>query len=89
MPLNRMTDLLERVVNQSGSGVKPTHQHRDSEIGEDRVLKRFQKFAPPKFTGEPNFEVAKNWLEAMVNIFEASRYPEERQVTFLYSNLRG
>ena len=89
MALNRMIDLLERVVKQSGSGIGPTHQRRDLEVGEDKTLERFQKFAPPKFMGGPNPEIAKNWLEAMVNIFEALKYPENRQVTFSVFQFEG
>ena len=37
LTLNRMTDLLEGVVNQPSSGVGPTHQYKDPEVGEDSV----------------------------------------------------
>ena len=62
MALNRMTDLLERVVNESGSRIGHTHQHKDSEVGEDKALERFQKFASPKITKGSNPEITENWL---------------------------
>ena len=41
------------------------------------------KFAPPKFNGGPNLEVAENWLERMASIFTALDYTEERRVNFI------
>ncbi|XP_071932958.1 uncharacterized protein [Coffea arabica] len=46
---------------------------------EDKAFKRFQKFAPPKFIGGPNPDVAERWLEKIVDIFAALHYTEERQ----------
>ncbi|XP_027152186.1 uncharacterized protein LOC113752265 [Coffea eugenioides] len=60
-------------------GQVPGNQQRDPEVGEDRALERFQKFAPPKFLRGPNPEVAENWLERMEDIFAALHYTEERQ----------
>ncbi|XP_071924856.1 uncharacterized protein [Coffea arabica] len=75
--INRMTDLLARLVDQQGQ--VPGNQQRDPEVGEDRALERFQKFAPPKFLGGPEPEVAENWFERMEDIFAALHYSEERQ----------
>ncbi|XP_027118577.2 uncharacterized protein [Coffea arabica] len=85
--INRMTDLLARLVDQQGQ--VPGNQQRDLEVGEDRALERFQKFAPPKFLGGPEPEVAENWFERMEDIFAALHYSEERQVTFAVFQLEG
>nr|XP_027082233.1 uncharacterized protein LOC113704541 [Coffea arabica] len=85
--INGMTDLLARLVDQQGQ--VPSNQQRDPEIGEDRALERFQKFAPPKFFGGPDPEVAENWFERMVDIFAALHYTEKRQVTFVVFQLEG
>ena len=80
--LNWMTDLLERIVPQQGQRVGNENQSRGWEEGEDRALERFLKFYPPKFSGGFDSEIAKNWLKNMVNIFDALKYSEERQLTF-------
>nr|XP_027098878.1 uncharacterized protein LOC113718157 [Coffea arabica] len=85
--INRMTDLLARLVDQQGQ--VPGNQQRDPEVGEDRALDRFQKFAPPKFLGGPEPEIAENWFEQMEDIFAALHYTEERQVTFAVFQLEG
>ena len=56
--INRMTDLLARLVDQQGQ--VPGNQQRDPEVGEDRALERFKKFVPLKFLGGPDPEVAEN-----------------------------
>ncbi|XP_027152140.1 uncharacterized protein LOC113752211 [Coffea eugenioides] len=78
--INRMTDLLARLVDQLGQ--VPGNQQRDPEVGEDRALERFQKFSPLKFLRGPEPEVAENWFERIEDIFAALHYTEERQVTF-------
>ncbi|XP_027118548.2 uncharacterized protein [Coffea arabica] len=75
--INRMTDLLAHLVDQQGQVLG--NQQRDPEVGEDRALERFQKFAPPKFLGRHEPEVAENWFERMEDIFAALHYSEERQ----------
>ena len=40
------------------------------------------KFAPPKFLGGPDPDIAENWLERMTSIFAALDYIEERRVNF-------
>ncbi|XP_071933835.1 uncharacterized protein [Coffea arabica] len=82
-----MTDLLARLVDQLGQ--VPGNQQRDPEVGEDRALERFQKFAPPKFLGGLEPEVVENWFERMEDIFAALHYTEERQVTFAVFQLEG
>ena len=74
MAIQRMTDILTRLVEQQGQGQGPVNQPRDPEIGEDKTLERFQKFFPPKFLGEPNPEIAEHWLEAMINTSVALNY---------------
>nr|XP_027077046.1 uncharacterized protein LOC113700806 [Coffea arabica] len=54
----------------------------ETEREKDRALKRFLKFAPPKFIGGPNPEVEENWLERMTIIFTALNYTEERRMNF-------
>lgn len=75
-----MIDLLEQLVERQCP--EPVNQPRDPEGDEDRALERFQKFSPPKFSGGLDPEVVENWFERMVDIFAASNYTEERQVTF-------
>nr|XP_027124288.1 uncharacterized protein LOC113740984 [Coffea arabica] len=53
--INRMTDILERLAERQGPG--PLSQTRGQDRGEDRALERFLKFNPPKFIGEPDFEI--------------------------------
>ncbi|XP_027158299.1 uncharacterized protein LOC113759919 [Coffea eugenioides] len=88
--IQRMTDLLAHVVEHQGQF--PVHQPRNpgNHIeGEDRALKRFQKFSPPKFLGGPDPDVAERWLEKMIDIFAALHYTEERRVTFAVFQLEG
>ena len=73
--INRMTDLLGRLVDQQGQVTG--NQQRDSDVGEDRALERFQKFAPPKFLGGPGSEITENWFKRMVDIFAALHYIAE------------
>ena len=75
-----MTDILEWLAEWQGPG--PINQPRAQDRGDDRVLERFLKFAPPKFIGRPDPELAENWLERMTNIFTVLDYTEERKVNF-------
>ncbi|XP_027169479.1 uncharacterized protein LOC113769212 [Coffea eugenioides] len=72
-----MTDILEQLAERQSAG--PLNQLGAQDRGEDRALERFLKFNPSKFTGEPNLEVAENWLERMTNIFSALDYIENRE----------
>ncbi|XP_027184130.1 uncharacterized protein LOC113782437 [Coffea eugenioides] len=85
--INRMTDILERLAERRG--VEPLNQLGGQDRGEDRALERFLKFNSPKFTDEPDPEVAENWLERMANIFAALDYAEERRVTFAIFQFEG
>ena len=85
--INRMTDILERLVERQGLG--PINQPGAQDRGEDRALERFLKFAPPKFIGEPDPKLAENWLERMTNIFAALDYTEERRVSFAAFQFEG
>ena len=67
--INRMTDILERLVERQGPG--PINQPGAQDRGDDRASERFLKFVPPKFIGGPDPELAKNWLERMTIIFTA------------------
>ena len=78
--IQQMTNILARLVDQQGQ--IPVNQPQNPEIGEDRALEKFQKFVPPKFLGEPDPDIAEQWLEAMINIFAALNYIEQRQVNF-------
>ena len=75
------------MVEQQGQAL--VNQPRDPEIGKDRALERLQKFSPPKFLGGLDPEIAKIWLEAMINIFTALNYTEERQVNFAIFQFDG
>nr|XP_027088703.1 uncharacterized protein LOC113710054 [Coffea arabica] len=85
--INRMTDILERLAERRGA--EPLNQLGGQDRGEDRALERFLKFNSPKFTDEPDPEVAENWLERMANIFAALDYAEERRVTFAIFQFEG
>ena len=52
-------------------------------------MERFLKFNPPKFIGEPDPEIAENWLERMTNIFAALDYTEDRRVNFAAFQFEG
>nr|XP_027109174.1 uncharacterized protein LOC113729046 [Coffea arabica] len=78
--INRMTDILERLAERQG--LEPVDQPRNQERCEDKALERFLKFAPPKFHGGSNPEIAETWFERMVDIFAALDYTDERQVNF-------
>ncbi|XP_027174390.1 uncharacterized protein LOC113774009 [Coffea eugenioides] len=75
------------MVNQQaqGQGGNPGNPGNNvgNQEGEDRALEWFQKFAPPKFIGEPNPDLAKGWLDRMSDIFAALEYSEERQISFV------
>ena len=91
--IQRMADLLERMVNQQGQGQgsnagNPGNNPGNHE-GEDRALERFQKFAPPKFIGGPNPDLAEGWLDRMLDIFTALGYSEERQISFAIFQFDG
>ena len=88
-----MPDLLERMANQQAQGQggnagNPGHNVGNQE-GEDRALERFQKFAPLKFIGGPNPNLAEGWLDRMLDIFAALRYSEERQTSFVVFQFEG
>ncbi|CAH2812837.1 MAG: unnamed protein product [uncultured Caballeronia sp.] len=83
--LHRVTDVLERIMEPQGQG--PVHPVGPE--GEDRALERFQRFAPPKFYGGADPEVAETWLERMLDIFAALEYTGERQVSFAVFQFEG
>nr|XP_027096018.1 uncharacterized protein LOC113715913 [Coffea arabica] len=82
-----MTDIFEQLVGRQGLG--PLNQLGAQDRRENRVLERFLKFDPPKFTGEPDPEVAENWLERMTNIFATLDYTENRRVNFAAIHFEG
>ena len=85
--IQQMATILTRLVDQQGQ--MPVNQTQNPEIGEDRALERFQKFNPPKFLGGPDPDIAEQWVEAMVNIFTALNYTEQRQVNFAVFQFEG
>ena len=91
--IQRMADLLERMVNQQAQGQGGDAGNLGNNVGnqegEDRALERFQKFAPPKFIGGPNPDLAEGWLDRMLDIFAALRYSEERQIAFAVFQFEG
>ena len=78
--INSMTDILERLVERPG--LEPVNQLGAQDRGDDRALERFLKFAPPKFIGGPDPELAENWFERMTSIFATLDCTEERRVNF-------
>ncbi|XP_027155789.1 uncharacterized protein LOC113756225 [Coffea eugenioides] len=88
-----MADLLERMINQQGqdqaNNAGNPRNNMSNQEGEDRVLEWFQKFAPPKFIGGPNPDLAEGWLDRMLDIFPALRYSEERQISFAAFQFEG
>ncbi|XP_071916283.1 uncharacterized protein [Coffea arabica] len=76
-----MTYLLAHVVEHQGQNPNSQPENSgnpgDYVESEDRALKRFQKFFPPKFIGGPDPDVVDRWLEKMVDIFAALHYTEE------------
>ena len=54
MTIQQMTNILARLVEPQDQIT--VNQPQNPEIGEDRVLERFQKFVPPKFLGGPDPE---------------------------------
>nr|XP_027096157.1 uncharacterized protein LOC113716056 [Coffea arabica] len=91
--IQRMADLLEQMIVQQGQSQGNNSENpgssRGNNEGKDRALERFQKFAPPKFIGGPNPDVAEGWLERMPDIFAALGYMEERQVSFATFQFEG
>ena len=91
--IQRMADLLERMVNQQaldqGANAGNPGNNMGNHEGEDRALERFQKFAPPKFIGGPNPDLAEGWLDRMLDIFAALGYSEERQISFAVFQFEG
>ncbi|XP_027155198.1 uncharacterized protein LOC113758901, partial [Coffea eugenioides] len=86
----RMTELLARMVDQQGQGhgnsVKNPVNNSGNHEGVDRALERFQKFAAPKFIGEPSPDLAERWMDRMMDIFAALGYSEERQTPWTWVN---
>ena len=92
--IQRMADLMERMIDQQAQGHgnaagNPGHNPGHNHEGEDRALERFQKFAPPKFIGGPNPDLAETWMDRMLDIFAALRYSEERQISFAVFQFEG
>ncbi|XP_027122132.1 uncharacterized protein [Coffea arabica] len=91
--IQRMADLLERMVAQQGQGQGNNSGNpgssRGNHEGEDRALERFQIFAPPKFIGGPSPDLGEGWLERILDIFAALGYAEERQVSFATFQFEG
>ena len=85
--INRMTDILERLTDRQDS--RPFNQSGGPGKREDRALERFLKSNPPKFLGESDPKMAKNWLERMTNIFAALDYTEDRRVNFAVFQFEG
>nr|XP_027083562.1 uncharacterized protein LOC113705852 [Coffea arabica] len=82
-----MTDILERLADRQGP--EQFNQLGRQDRGEDRALERFLKFNPPNFLGEPDPEIAENWLERMSNIFAALDYTENRRMNFATFQFEG
>nr|XP_027062826.1 uncharacterized protein LOC113689223 [Coffea arabica] len=81
------------MVNQQAQGPGGNAGNPGNNVGnqegEDRALERFQKFAPPKFIGGSNPDLAEGWLDRMLDIFAALRYLKERQISFAIFQFKG
>ncbi|KZV18327.1 Pol polyprotein [Dorcoceras hygrometricum] len=53
------------------------------------LLKRFQSFKPPNFTGTENAIDCENWLEDIEQLFEALDYTDDRWVKLIVHQLHG
>ena len=49
----------------------------------------FKSFAPPKFIGRPNPDLAEGCLDRMLDLFAALKYSEERQISFSVFQFEG
>nr|XP_027103052.1 uncharacterized protein LOC113724341 [Coffea arabica] len=78
------------MVDQQGQGYGNNVRNPGNNPGNheevDRALERFQKFAPSKFIGGPNPDVAEGWMDRMMDIFAVLGYPEERQSPWTWVN---
>nr|XP_027124193.1 uncharacterized protein LOC113740877 [Coffea arabica] len=72
--IQRMANLLERMVNQQGQGQGQHAGNPGDKTGnndrEDRALERFHKFAPPKFVGGPNLDIAEEERQISFAVFQ-------------------
>ncbi|KZV24578.1 hypothetical protein F511_10219 [Dorcoceras hygrometricum] len=55
----------------------------------ETLLKRFQSFKPPTFTGTESSIDCENWLEDIEQLFEALHYTDERRVKLIIHQLHG
>nr|XP_027098972.1 uncharacterized protein LOC113718255 [Coffea arabica] len=72
-----------------GRGPEGGNENEPDQGREDCALERFQKFAPPKFIGGPNPDLAEGWLDRILDIFAALRYSEEREISFAVLQFKG
>ena len=82
--LARMANYFERQEGMLDRGERIV-----TDIPDDVALERFQKFRPPRFSGEMGEEVAEKWIDAMEDIYEALQCSERRKVAFARFQLEG
>ncbi|XP_073051356.1 uncharacterized protein [Primulina eburnea] len=62
---------------------RPHDQAQEHHIeANDRALKRFLRFKPPKFEGKSDAYQAESWLSKINKIFSILNYSEEQKVNF-------
>ena len=88
-----MADLLERMINQQGqdqaNNAGNPRNNMSNQEGEDRVLEWFQKFAPPKFIGGPNPDLAEGcWTACWIYLLRLGIQMSGRYLLLFFS-LRG
>ena len=54
-----------------------------TEVPDEVALECFQKFKPPRFSGEKDEETAERWIEFMEDIYETLNYSELKKVSLV------
>ena len=87
--LARMANYFERQEERQNRNGRNGGRVTPTEVSDDVALERFQKFKPPRFSGEMDEETAERWIESMEDIYETLNYSELRKVSFGRFQLDG
>ena len=87
--LARMVNFFERQDGRQNGNGGNGGRTVPTEVPDDVALERFQKFKPPRFSGEKDEETAERWIESMEDIYETLNYSELRKVSFGRFQLEG
>ena len=87
--LARMANYFERQEERQNGNGRNGERVIPTEVPDDVALERFQKFKPPRFSGEMDEETAERWIESMEDICETLNYSELRKVSFGRFQLEG